>query len=1080
MTHSFSLPVSPAGARYLRLGVVALAAAVLVFLSHQFTREAGRVASIWPLNAFVLAVLMRYPPAGWTQVLVVAFGANIAVNFAMQDAPLPAILLSLVNAVETYVCARLLCRRESQFDITHSAHLLRFAVVAGIVGPVLSAALASMVLAGAQPATETFVAWYIADALGMLIFAPALLVFGSGSSEKQADPSLVVVVTGLGFLLLTLVGVFAQNQYPLLFLVPPVLALATFKVGIKGAATGIIITAIVAISFTVAGLGPAMLVQGSDMDRVNLLQAFLAIITLTTLPIAAALAERARALIALREAKSQAEGAMARAQQSERHYRTLADHSTDIVIRFGKGGIISYASPACRILGISPEQAIGRSTTDFAAPESRELSRQTVEALFSGPEPDRSVRREFRVMRSDGSSLWLEGSPNIIRDEAGTPVEVVSTYRDVTARRAMEDELAEARIAADEAAAAAGASELRYRTMADRSSDVITRVGTDTIVKFMSSSSFEILGYQPEEMIGTKSISYTHPDDVPAVMDFFTDLVKQGPNASPQSFEYRGLHKSGRHIWLECNPRIIFDAAGKPIEIQDSVRDISARKQLAEDLAAAQRETISAAAAKAEFLANMSHELRTPLNSIIGFSRLLAESPRVADADRRYLEIISTSSDGLLRLVNDLLDFSSLEAGHVTLERRAINLEAVLRRCLETLQIESDRKGLQLRLDIQGPIVLCHIGDEARINQVMLNLASNALKFTDKGSVIVRVTCGTPLNGQQSVRVEVEDTGIGIPSDKLNTLFGRFSQVDSSINRRFGGSGLGLAISRHLVELMGGHVGVQSTEGVGSTFWFELDLETVAGERQEPSPLRLAASGLALRILVVDDVDLNRELIVSQLAGTDHIVETAADGQTAVEMIQAQLYDLVLMDVQMPGLDGRAATRAIRQIDGRQDMPVVALTAQALAPQIEACLAAGMNDHLAKPFRVESLLAMIAKWSLQHRPKEKPATQPVAMDDLRARFLVRAQEDCDKLQNLRVASSDSAVAEMAFLVHRLAGTAGVFGFDEVSEIAGDIDNRVAEGARASRREIDTLIAALQRMLVQATTETPEPLRLAQA
>lgn len=1052
-----------------QLAGIALVSAVLVFLSYAFTREAGRVASIWPLNAFVLALLLHYPAQRWISVLAAAFSANMAVNLLMQDALITGALLAVVNAIETYVCLRLLHRSNEPFDIARGAVLVRFIAVAGIVGPAISATLASSVLVWTQPLEASFAAWYIADALGLLIFTPALLAFGAASSGRMRRAPLWHDLVDLTILLAVLIGVFAQNRYPILFLIPPVMVLATFSQGIRGAGIGVLVTAFVAISFTVAGHGPGMLVRGSDADRVILIQAFLALNTLSTLPIAAALAERDRGRVALEQAKASAEQSMARAVTSETHYRTLAEYSTDIVVRFGPGGVISYASPACRILGISPEHAVGRRTYDFAAPESREFAKQTVEDLFNGEEPDRTPRREFSVSRPDNSVMWLEGSPNVIRGETGAPIEVVSTYRDVTARKLLEVELAEARYAAEAAAAAAQASELRYRMMADGSIDMIARMEMGGKLRFLSRSCMQVLGYTPEEMIGTKTLDRTHPDDVPGVVAFFDDLVRQGPNAAPKSFQYRAIHKSGRHVWLEGNPRIIFNASGKPVEIQDSARDITHRKELEQDLAAAQREALSAAAAKAEFLANMSHELRTPLNSIIGFSRLLAESTGLSDIDRRYSEIVSTSSEGLLRLVNDVLDFSSLEVGRVILERRAFALDAALSRCLDSIRLEADRKGLTLSLVVEGPLVSRHFGDEMRINQIALNLASNAVKFTESGSVTIRVKASPRKALQQSVLIEVEDTGIGIPQDKLPALFGRFVQVDSSINRRFGGSGLGLAISRHLAERMGGRIGVRSIEGRGSTFWLELSLDVHLETAVDPSVVQpvTVSQALGLRILVVDDVDLNRELIVAHLAASQHVVETAADGTVAVEMIKRQPYDLVFMDVQMPGLNGLDATRMVRQIDGRKGTPVIALTAQALASQIEACLAAGMNDHLAKPFRLEALLAAIDKW----RPRaEKPsslAIGAIAVDDLRLRFLQRTRDDYERLRTLRDAPSENAKEELAFMVHRIAGTAGMFGFGDVGEVAGRLDAKIGEGERVIAADIDPLVFAVDAMLKSA-------------
>ncbi len=1048
---------------------LAILAAGVVFLSHQFTRDAGRVASIWPLNALLLAIILRWRGASSVAVIAIGAASNLAVGVAMGDTLFNGIALTFANVVEIAICFFLLRPKGAAFDISRPHSLLRFVFVAGGIAPAASAVIAACALTTKAPFLETLGVWFAADALGMLIFAPALLSIGSSPSEDLfARRSWKEWGLGVVILLTILFVVFGQRSYPLLFLVYPVVILATFRGGITGMALSVLLAAFVAIGASVAGYGPTQLMAGSETDRVLVLQSFLAIMTLTSLPVAAALAEGARANAALRAAREEAERAGAEALANKRRYQALADYSTDIVVRLGKGGIISYASPACRMLGITPEQAIGRSTIDFAAPEDREFAAKTLEGLFSGAEPDRSVRREFRVLRADGSVLWLEGNPSIIRDADGAPVEVVTTYRDVTARRQLEDDLRDANLAAQTAAEELRASEHRFRTIAETSRDMVARMDMNGVIRFVSPSCETVMGYSQEELLGTTTMDHTHPDDLKTVEAFFAKLISAGPDAPPRPYAFRARRKDGRTIWLEGIPRILFDEAGTPSEIQDSARDVTTRKELEQALAEARAAAELAAQAKSDFLANMSHELRTPLNSIIGFTQLLAMSESLPQTERRHVDLVAMSSRSLLTVVNDILDFSSLDEGRIRLELRPLSVAETIHRCVDSLTLQADAKNLRLETRTDADLAPYLVGDDTRLFQILLNLIGNAVKFTDRGDVEISADARPSNEGHQAFRISVRDTGIGIPSDRLDQLFTRFSQLDSSINRRFGGSGLGLAITKGLVDLMGGQIGVESTEGKGTTFWVEFDLPVAhAAEIQSTRDATTAAvsSDGALQILVVDDVDLNRELAAAFLATSGHQVDLASDGHEAVALARACRYDIVFMDVQMPRMNGLTATRLIRELPDCRDLPIVAMTAQALPDQIAACQEAGMNDYLPKPIAAGSLQAMIGKWARPRTDAQKNSPiHPDLMASLRSRFLLRSRDDLQRMTALLSSEGGKASEELVILVHRFAGTAGTFGYTEAGEAAQVIDRAISEGRTPGVDGFEPLLRAVESIL----------------
>lgn len=609
----------------------------------------------------------------------------------------------------------------------------------------------------------------------------------------------------------------------------------------------------------------------------------------------------------------------------------------------------------------SPEfaQIVGRPLTWAEAslpvwpvihPDDREAvlaaAKESMETLKVAP-------HEVRVCLPDGGCRWVDIRAVVHQDSEGRLINVVGVVQDVDARKRQELALIEARAEAQK-----NADRLKVALNAGQAGVFETDFANRTF--WCSPEMVDILQRQLtfEEAAGVWPI--IHPEDVAKVRA----AIEASHGSSDEArAEWRVRLPSGEYRWVEARALPQLGPDGTPQKLVGVILDIDARKRQELALLDAQRAAEAATEAKSQFLANMSHEIRTPMNGVMGVLHLLEKEPLSQEA-RALIDEALGCGQMLAQLLNDVIDFSKVEAGRLELSPEAVDVTDVLFSVAGMLRPQAQAKGLELRVSVEGEAARV-VADPVRLRQALFNLIGNAVKFTRQGHVAVRLRLGDDAEGLKRIRFEIEDTGVGIPAEIQDRLFQRFQQADGSTARQFGGSGLGLAITRSLAEMMGGEVGFTSREGHGSTFWFDVPAPVaVLGEpAAAPAPAPETGAPLAgMNILVVEDNPTNRLVAGKILESLGASVAMAADGQLGVEAVAAGAHDLVLMDVQMPRMDGVEATQRIRVLaSAAARTPIIGLTANVLSHQRASYLAAGMDGVASKPISPVELLAEIAR-----------------------------------------------------------------------------------------------------------------------
>jgi PAS domain S-box-containing protein len=667
---------------------------------------------------------------------------------------------------------------------------------------------------------------------------------------------------------------------------------------------------------------------------------------------------------------------------------------------------------------------------------------------------------ELIYIRKDGSRFPAVVSVTALRDAQGAIIGYLLIGTDNTARKLVEEEKKKSDQRLRD-------QQFYTRSLIESNIDALMTTDPSGIISDVNKQMEQLTGCTRDELIGAP------------FKDFFTDperaeagIKRVLREKSVTDYELTARARDGKQTVVSYNATTFYDRNRKLQGVFAAARDVTERKRVERELKQAKAVAESANRTKSDFLASMSHEIRTPMNAIMGIADLLAKTTLTAEQDK-YVQVFRRAGDNLLNLINDILDLSKVEASQLELERTGFSLIDQLEIVIEMAAARADEKGLALVCEIAPNVPGDLVGDPTRLRQVLLNLIGNAVKFTERGEVSLHIMLepGTPV---PTLRFTVSDTGIGIAPEKLVRVFERFTQADTSTTRRFGGSGLGLTISKRLVELMGGRIWVESDVGKGSMFAFAVPFEiwvgaTLRGAVAVGSDPELPL--LALRVLLAEDSPDNCLVTLAYLEDTPYLVEIAETGAIAYDMFASRQYDLVLMDRQMPVMDGLTATRKIRAFEranGRPPIPIIALTASALKGDREMCLAAGCTAFLTKPIKQEVLLQAIRAHSIAAQPLSKveslreDAVFVVVKSNITDRIPAYLQNCRQNVIDIRNALDRVDFETVTILGHNMSGSGGMFGFQAITDIGAALQHAAeSSDTDASRKWVGELSSYLQ-------------------
>ena len=1036
-----------------RLGAFLLGYALLQEVGLRLALPPAGIAAFWPAAGLAIGVLAWQPLGRWPAFLAVLAGVNLAGNLAHGTGPALSAGLALANTVEPLVAAALVRRSGGREGRGVPARWMAAALLpAALVPCLIGAGLAVWaLLAGDEPvaAGPALGRWFVAHALGVLAVLPAVVAFRGVRYSRWVQVAVPRVAEGavvvlLQAILLWLVFGWTQGQHAWRwpYVVLPTMFWAVVRFGPR-------LTTVMSMGLTTAviwgtanGGGPFAQAAGLD-ERLVGAQRFCVVIFVCCLALSEVIASRE----ATERLLSERAEAMANAGEG--------------IAFIAPDGRFAQANPAyATTLATTPGRLTGRRWESTVHIADRPAATAAHERMLA----EGSASADVRGVRTDGSVFHMEITLVAQRDAEGRLQGYHCFMRDVSSRRAALEHVDQ---------------------MFRLTPDLLCVAGVGGEALRLNPAWERVLGHPLQDLLGRSLLDLVHPDDVEATR---LEWVRIASGEDSVGFENRYRCSDGSFRWLRW-----YSAVDQDREVIYAVaHDVTDSKRLTDQLSDSRDDALHASRMKSEFLATMSHEIRTPLNGVIGLTHLLGQTA-LDSAQRPHVEGIRTAGGALLAVINDILDFSKIEAGEFVLDEDDFRLETLVGDVATINEAAAAGKGLRLRTVFSSGLPAVLRGDPGRLRQVLINLVGNAVKFTTEGEVTV--TASPVGDGEFADRpglvLEVSDTGIGMDADALGRIFHAFGQADASTTRVYGGTGLGLAISRRLVEAMGGTLSVRSAPGEGSTFRVAVPVTNGTGPEPAPAesdPRRALdpAPGNRGRVLLVEDNDINQMVATGFLSALGFTVQTAADGVEALELAARHSFQVILMDCQMPNMDGYTATRHLRQRPGTARTPIIAMTANAFKEDRDRCIAAGMDDYLAKPIRAHDLEATILRWTGTSAPiagigpaaegtsgirerldelvGDRTAAELALIERIVTRFLKRVPELVQLLDHA-VRSQDATAA--IYQAHTLQGAASNVGAQVLADICRTIENLGRDGSVAAMAAHH---GRLQAALDQATTE----------